>query len=261
MLASQLPLFTRLSIYLAAGIGAGIANGVAGGGSFVTFPTLIATGISALQANISTTVGVLPSYVGGIAGFRRQIGTHRSLIVSLVPSCVVGAGTGCTLLLVGSSSTFRHVVPWLIGAGTVLFALAPLVTKGLEHLEHTYPSRRGMLFVGVFVVSIYGGYFGAGMGILMLAALSMMGMTHIHAMNGLKTILSTLINGVAVVAFIVAGAVAWGPAVVMILGGTAGGFLGAKIARKVAPATVRKLVLVVAWGMTIYFFVKTYAKL
>jgi hypothetical protein len=99
------------------------------------------------------------------------------------------------------------------------------------------------------------------MGILMLAALSMMGMTNIHAMNGLKTILSTLINGVAVVAFIVARAVAWGPAVVMILGGTAGGFLGAKIARKLAPATVRKLVLVVAWGMTIYFFVKTYAKL
>jgi uncharacterized membrane protein YfcA len=247
MLASQLPLFTRLSIYLAAGIGAGIANGVAGGGSFVTFPTLIATGISALQANISTTVGVLPSYVGGIAGFRRQIGTHRSLIVSLVPSCVVGAGTGCTLLLVGSSSTFRHVVPWLIGAGTVLFALAPLVTKGLEHLEHTYPSRRGMLFVGVFVVSIYGGYFGAGMGILLLAVMAVTLPFELAELQGLRNVISLMINLCAAAVFLVHGHLAWDAIYMLLVGTLIGGWLGTLLIRHLSPQVVR--VLIIATGV------------
>jgi len=247
MLASQLPLFTRLSIYLAAGIGAGIANGVAGGGSFVTFPTLIATGISALQANISTTVGVLPSYVGGIAGFRRQIGTHRSLIVSLVPSCVVGAGTGCTLLLVGSSSTFRHVVPWLIGAGTVLFALAPLVTKGLEHLEHTYPSRRGMLFVGVFVVSIYGGYFGAGMGILLLAVMAVTLPFELAELQGLRNVISLMINLCAAAVFLVHGHLAWDAIYMLLVGTIIGGWLGTLLIRHLSPQVVR--VLIIATGV------------
>ena len=247
MLASQLPLFTRLSIYLAAGIGAGIANGVAGGGSFVTFPTLIATGISALQANISTTVGVLPSYVGGIAGFRRQIGTHRSLIVSLVPSCGVGAGTGCTLLLVGSSSTFRHVVPWLIGAGTVLFALAPLVTKGLEHLEHTYPSRRGMLFVGVFVVSIYGGYFGAGMGILLLAVMAVTLPFELAELQGLRNVISLMINLCAAAVFLVHGHLAWDAIYMLLVGTLIGGWLGTLLIRHLSPQVVR--VLIIATGV------------
>ncbi len=109
MFATQLPLLGRLAIFLAAGIGAGIANGVAGGGTFITFPTLIATGISPLQANLSTTVGVVPSYLGGIAGFRGEIRNHRTLLISLLPSCVVGAACGCTLLLLGSPLTFRLV--------------------------------------------------------------------------------------------------------------------------------------------------------
>jgi len=222
---------------------AGALNSVAGGGSFISFPALLFAGVSPVIANATNTVGVWPGGVASAYAYRKDLEQPRAVLVALGVASFVGGGVGALLLLETRESTF--------------------VAAKLRARASGGESRYALAGVALFqlVISIYGGYFGAGMGILMLAALSMMGMTNIHAMNGLKTILSTLINGVAVVAFIVARAVAWGPAVVMILGGTAGGFLGAKIARKLAPATVRKLVLVVAWGMTIYFFVKTYAKL
>ena len=247
MLATQLPLLTRLAIYLAAGIGAGIANGVAGGGTFITFPTLLATGISALQANISTTVGVLPSYVGGISGFRHQIGAHRPLIVSLVPSCVMGAGTGCTLLLVGSSSTFREVVPWLIGAGTALFAAAPQVTKRLEHIEHTHPSRRWVLFVGIFVVSVYGGYFGAGMGILLLAVMAVTLPFELAELQGLRNVISLIVNLCAAAVFIIHGHLALDAVYMLLVGTLMGGWLGTLLIRHLSPQLVR--VLIIATGV------------
>ena len=148
MIVATLPLGWRLTIYLLAGIAAGIANGVAGGGTFVTFPTLLATGASALTANVTTTVGVVPSYLGGIRGFRFQLRGHRDLIRSLVPSCLLGTALGCSLLLLGSPQLFALVVPWLIGSGTLLFAMAPLITKRLAHVDHAHPARRWGLFVG-----------------------------------------------------------------------------------------------------------------
>ncbi len=142
-------------------------TGVAGGGTFITFPTLLATGIPALQANLSTSVGVVPSYLGS---FARVSSSASPLSPShpLADSFVRPGdrGPGCTLLLSASPSTFRSIVPWLIGAGTVLFAASPLITKRLTHVSHEHPARRWALFIGVFVVSAYGGYFGAGLGIL-----------------------------------------------------------------------------------------------
>ena len=142
MLATSLPLAWRLTIFLGAGIASGISNGIAGGGTFLTFPTLLAMGIPALQANVSTSVGVVPSYVGGVRGSRVQLDEHRQLVRSLIPSCIVGSGIGCALLLTGSPATFRSVVPWLIGAATLLFALAPVITKRLAHVDHTRGARR-----------------------------------------------------------------------------------------------------------------------
>jgi uncharacterized membrane protein YfcA len=247
VLGAQLPLISRLAIYLAAGIGAGIANGVAGGGTFVTFPTLLATGISALQANISTTVGVLPSYVGGISGFRKQIGRHRALITSLVPSCVLGATTGCTLLLVGSSSTFRHVVPWLIGAGTLLFALAPLVTKRLEHIEPTHPSRKWALFLGIFAVSVYGGYFGAGLGILLLAVMAVSLPLELAELQGLRNVISLIINLCAAAIFVAHGHLALDAIYMLLVGTLIGGWLGTLLIRHLSPGVVR--ILIIATGV------------
>ena len=185
MFVGALALWWRLSLVFLAGIAAGVANGVAGGGTFITFPTLLALGVPALQANLSTTVGVLPSYLGSLRVFRTQLAPLRQLIVSLLPSCVLGAAAGAALLLAGSPTTFRLVVPWLIGAGTILFAISPIITRRLAHIDHAHPSRRWALFLGVFVVSIYGGYFGAGLGILLLAVLAVALPLEIKELQGL----------------------------------------------------------------------------
>ncbi len=238
----------------------GALNSVAGGGSFISFPALLFAGVSPVIANATNTVGVWPGGVASAYAYRKDLQQPRVVLVALSVASFVGGGVGALLLLHTRETTFVHLIPWLLLLASAVFTGGGRITAKLRARGTSGEGRFALVGATIFqlVVSIYGGYFGAGMGILMLAALSMMGMTNIHAMNGLKTILSTLINGVAVVAFIVAGAVAWGPAVVMIVGGIAGGFLGAKVARKVAPDSVRKLVLVVAWGMTVYFFVKTY---
>ncbi len=242
---------------------AGALNSVAGGGSFISFPALLFAGISPVVANATNTVGVWPGGVASAYAYRNDLEQPRAVLIALSAASFVGGGAGALLLLHTRESTFVRLIPWLLLLASAVFTAGGRVASELRARGVRGDGRFALAGTTLFqlVVSIYGGYFGAGMGILMLAALSMMGMTNIHAMNGLKTILSTLINGVAVVAFILAGAVAWGPAVVMIVGGIAGGFLGAKLARRVAPGTVRKLVLGVAWGMTIYFFVKTYAKI
>ena len=169
MFVGTIPLVWRLGIMFLAGVGAGIANGIAGGGTFITFPTMLSLGVPALTANISTTVGVVPSYIGSLRVFRVQLRPHKKLIMSLLPSCVLGSALGTALLLGGSPSTFREVVPWLIGVGTVLFAISPYVTRSLAHVDSEHRGRRWALYIGIFVVSIYGGYFGAGIGILLLA--------------------------------------------------------------------------------------------
>jgi uncharacterized membrane protein YfcA len=236
-------------------------NSVAGGGSFISFPALLFAGISPIVANATNTVGVWPGGVASAYAYRKDLQQPRAVLVALGVASFVGGGLGALLLLNTRETTFVHLIPWLLLLASTVFTFGSRVAAKLRARGAREGGRFALVGATVFqlVVSTYGGYFGAGMGILMLAAFSLMGMTNMHAMNGFKAIFTTLINGVAVVAFVVAGAVAWGPAFVMIVGGTLGGFLGAKIARRVAPETVRKLVLAVAWGMTIYFFAKTYA--
>ena len=164
---------------------------------------------------------------------------------------------GSILLLRTSNDTFVLLIPWLLLFAAVLFSFGK---RASAFLTRGAKASLGAVVIAQLAISIYGGYFGGGMGIMMLAILSLMGMTDIHKMNGLKTVLAALINGVAVVAFIMAGAVTWGPGLVMVAGGIAGGYAGAAIARRVSPSAVRLIVLIVAWTMTAYFFVKTYAR-
>ena len=252
MLAASLPLGWRLIIFLAAGIAGGVANGIAGGGTFLTFPTLLAMGIPALQANVSTSVGVVPSYLGGIRGFRLQLGEHRQLIRSLVPSCVIGSAVGCTLLLVGSAHTFRSVVPWLIGAATVLFALAPRITKRLAHIDHTHGARRWALYVGIFLSSIYGGYFGAGLGIVLLAVMAVSLPFEIHELQGIRNVFSMIINSIAAVIFIVRGHLALDAVYMLLIGTLIGGWLGTRLIKRLSPKVVRALVVATGVATTIY---------
>ncbi|HVB51292.1 MAG TPA: sulfite exporter TauE/SafE family protein [Acidimicrobiales bacterium] len=251
MFVGALPLLWRLSILLVAGVAAGIANGVAGGGTFITFPTLLGLGIPALQANLSTSVGVVPSYLGSLRVFRRQLAPHKQLILSLVPSCVLGAATGCALLLNGSASTFRSIVPWLIGAGTVLFATSPLITKRLAHVEHDHPARRWALFVGIFLVSVYGGYFGAGLGILLLAVMALALPLEIYELQGLRNALSIVINVSAAIIFIVHGHLAVQAVVMLLIGTLIGGWLGALLIVRLSPTLVRLLVIIIGAATTI----------
>lgn len=251
MLIGALPLWWRLTIFLLAGVGAGIVNGVAGGGQFVTFPTLLALGTPALQANLSATVGIVPSYVGSLRVFRHQLRPHRKLIATLVPSCVLGTVTGCALLLEGSSSSFRTIVPWLIGAGTVLFALSPLITRKLANVEHDHPPRRWPLFVAIFLISVYGGYFGAGLGIVLLAVMALALPLEIHALQVLRNALSMIINTSAALIFLVHGHLAVAAVSMLLIGSLVGGWLGALLMVRLSPTLVRVLVICVGVVTTV----------
>jgi uncharacterized protein len=245
MFVGALELWWRLGLVLIAGVAAGVANGIAGGGTFITFPTLLALGVPALQANLSTTVGVLPSYLGSLRVFRTQLAPLRQLIVSLLPSCILGAATGAALLLSGSPSTFRLVVPWLIGAGTILFSVSPIITRRLAHIEHAHPSRRWALFLGVFVVSIYGGYFGAGLGILLLAVMAVALPLEIKELQALRNAISLIINAVAAAIYIVHGHLATLDVMMLLVGTLIGGYLGALLILRLSPVVIRAIVITI----------------
>ena len=236
----------RAVIVIVAGIGAGIANGVAGGGSFITFPVLLALGLPALTANVSSSVGVLPSYVGGIAGFRAQLAGKRPLLVALTPVSVLGALCGTALLLTGSPEEFRTGVPWLIGIATAVFAVQPLVVRAVAGVPHDHPTRRWLLQVGTFVIAIYGGYFGAGLGIMLLAVMGLALPDDLGTLSGLRSVLSILINAVAAIVFVVRGHLAWDVVVCLWVGTLVGGVLGTAVVLRLHPVWLR--VLIVAIG-------------
>lgn len=251
MIEASLALGWRLVIYAGAGVAGGIANGVAGGGTFITFPTLLALGIPALQANVSTTVGGVPSFFAGLSHHRRSLTTHPRLVRSLVAPAVIGALTGCVLLLTGSAQTFRTIVPWLIGAATLLFASAPLISRHLPHLEADHPARRRAAQVAVFLAAIYGGYFGAGLGILLLAGLALTLPDEIHELQGLRATLSTVISASAALVFSIRGHLALAAVAMLLVGTLLGGWLGTRLITRLSPVIVRGLVIAFGVATTV----------
>jgi uncharacterized protein len=233
----------------------GAINSVAGGGSFIAFPSLLFAGVAPIPANATNTVALWPASVASAFGYRRELGGVGRDLVSLGVAAFFGGLVGSILLLRTSEGAFVKLIPWLLLFATVLFSMGGVLRARPREVRRP----TALAVFAEFAISVYGGYFGGGMGIMMLAVLTLLGMTDIHRMNAVKNVLAALINGVAVVAFIVAGAVRWAPGVVMIAGGIGGGYAGARIARRVEAKYVRWLVLGVAWTMTIYFFVKTYA--
>jgi len=246
---------TLAILFLAAAIGGGI-NSVAGGGSFVSFPALIFAGVNPVPANATNTIALWPGAVASAFAYRRELSESRRELVPLGIAGLVGGAAGSVLLLKTSDHTFVLLIPWLLLFATVLFTFGGGVTRRLAKRAH---ASRNVAVAAQLLISLYGGYFGGGMAIMVLAVLSVLGMTDIHRMNSIKVMLAALVNGVAAVAFVVAGAVAWVPGSVMIAGGILGGYAGAAIARRVEPQVVRRVVLVVAWAMTGYFFLRTYA--
>ena len=248
---ATLALGWRLVIFAAAGVAGGIANGVAGGGTFITFPTLLALGVPALQANVSTTVGVVPSFVAGLSTYRRTAHADSGRLRALVAPALLGTLVGCALLLTGSAHTFREVVPWLIGAATLLFALAPVIAGRLAHLEGDSPARRLALGVGVFLAAIYGGYFGAGLGIVLLAVMALTLPDDIHHLQGLRATLSTIISACAALVFVVRGHLALSAVAMLLVGSLVGGWLGTRLITRLSPLAVRLIVVAVGVATTV----------
>ena len=239
-----------------AGFCAGFMNVLAGGGSFLTLPALIAAGLSALGANASSTVALFPaqavtSYMarGDLSAVNADASTALDVRV-LAAIALIGGFGGALLLLVTPPSVFTHIVPWLILFATGVFARGSKITEGARGL---HLGRRGIYAIQT-VVSIYGGYFGGGIGILMLAALTLFGLRDLKAMNGLKIVLSMLMNVAAVATFVVAGLVQWLPTIVLGIGAVTGGIVGIATARRVSARFIRIFVIGIGLVLTVFFF-------
>jgi uncharacterized membrane protein YfcA len=241
---------------------AGAINSVAGGGSFLTFPALMFCGVTPIRANTTNTVAVWFGSVASVGAYRKQLGGHKRALVTLLVTSLVGGLLGALLLLHTPDATFKRLLPWLMLTATLIFIFGKYLTAWLRrqvHLDITQPRHVGPFIAGCvlqLVIAVYGGFFGGGIGILMLALLTLLGYEEIHAMNALKTVLATAVNGIAVVAFIAARMVDWPQALVMIVACTMGGYGGAVLAQKVDGEVIRRIVMAVGLGMTIYFFVK-----
>jgi len=236
---------------------AGAMNSVAGGGSFFSFPALIFTGVLPIPANATNTVAVWPGSVASVTSYWKRLPKSARVMVPLITISIIGGVLGAVVLLHTPEATFMHLVPYLFGIATLLFAFGKRLTRTLGRVVKgtgppSWPTLVGLTLVQFFI-AVYGGFFGGGIGILMLAMLELIHIEDIHAMNGLKALLGTAINGAAVVTFIVAKEVVWPQAILMIVGAVAGGYGGAHFAQKLDPRWVRASVICVGTGMTIYF--------
>lgn len=246
-------------LFLAGVLGGGL-NAVAGGGSFVAFPALLFTGVPPIPANATNTIGLWVGVAASGQAYRGRLTVSRRVMIPLLATSIAGGLAGALLLIHTPARTFLLILPWLMLGATLLFSfgrhLTGRISAGISH-DATNAAVAGASVFELFV-AVYGGYFGGGMGIMNLAMLAAMGMTDIHAMNALKVVLGGTINGVAVVAFIVAGAIYWPQAMVMIVGAILGGYAAAHYALKLPQSLIRAFVILVGSSMTIYFFARAY---
>lgn len=249
----------NLIIALAA-FAAGAINSIAGGGTLLSFPALVWIGVNPVMANATNTFALWPGSFAAMVGFRRELANVRRWLLFLTIPALLGGATGGVLLLHTSMATFTRLVPFLILGATLLLATQELITRrlGLVARAHGNPSAGWITIVAVFqfLVGIYGGYFGAGIGILILAALGLIGLTDMHEMNGLKNLLAICINGVAAIYFAWSGAVLWKDGFIMAVTAIIGGYLGARVARHLGRTFVRRAVVVIGLAMGIALFFK-----
>ena len=243
-----------------AGILGGALNAVAGGGSFVAFPALLWAGLPPIPANATNTLALWMGVTASGGAYRNRLDVPRRVLVPLLATSFVGGIAGAFLLLETPAHTFMRVLPWLMLGATFLFMFGKRLARGrassVGHDAATAAIVRASIFE--LLVAVYGGYFGGGVGIVNLAMLAALGMTDIHAMNALKSVLGMAINGIAVLVFVLKGAIFWPQAIVMIGGALVGGYFGAHYAQRLPQFWVRNFVILVGAGMTMYFFWNAY---
>lgn len=249
----------------AAAMAGGALNSVAGGGSFIAFPALMFTGVPAVNANATNTVALWPGTAASTAAYFNVLKPHKKLLVPLMITGITGGLVGAYVLIKTPEHTFLKLVPWLMLFATMMLLLSPRITKWVRgHHHHTETKRSRKLVVGTALVQlaigVYIGYFGGGAGIVMMALFAILGVESIHAINGLKTTMATVVNGVALVIFILSRTVWWAQASLMIVGGAIGGYGGAWLAQRIEPRAVRIFAIATGFSMTTYFFYKAYLR-
>ena len=255
---------TEAGFLFLAALVAGAINSVAGGGSFISFPALLFTRIAPISANATNTAAMWPGTMASTVAYWREMKQPRvlKLLPPLLITGFVGGIIGAKILLKTPQATFMKMVPWLLLGATLLFLASGRITAWVRR-QGEHGGRRRMLLVAGFAmelcIAVYIGYFGAGAGILVLAMLALLDVGNIHAMNGLKSLLVSAVNLVALALFIRARVIVWPEALVMLVGAAAGGYAGAYYAQKVNPLVIRRLVIAIGFGMAAYFFVKLYA--
>ncbi|MGO9401852.1 MAG: sulfite exporter TauE/SafE family protein [Terriglobales bacterium] len=252
-------LHTILFLFVAGALG-GALNAVAGGGSFIAFPALLFSGVAPIAANATNTVALWVGTTASGGAYRKHLDISRRVMIPLTVTSLIGGIAGAYLLLHTPAQTFLRVLPWLMLGATLLFMFGHRLARSSGGSIARDASTSALAVASLFelVVAVYGGYFGGGVGILNLAMLAALGMTDIHAMNALKVVLGGIINGVAIITFIVNHAVAWKPGSFVTVGALFGGYFAAHYAQKLPGAWIRGFVIVVGTAMTAYFFWKGY---
>ena len=263
-----------------AAILAGALNSVAGGGSFISFPTLLFTGVPPINANATNTTALVPGSIASIPPYRKDLTHERRELILFSVISAIGGILGAIILAKTPPSLFQKMIPYLLLIATLIFAAGNNLAAAIRRLrgkpaqaqgsaidaDETVQEKEGMphtstgaliaVLVIQFIISLYGGFFGGGIGIMMLAGFALLGMTNIHAMNALKVVLASVINGVAVITFALLGLILWPQAILMAVGAIIGGWGGATLAHVVPARSVRWFVIAVGIAMSIYFFFK-----
>ena len=252
----------ELIFLFSAGFFGGVLNSVAGGGSFITFPALLFVGVSPVSANATNTFASCAGYLSGTYAFRDDLYKHKNELPKLILISLIGGVIGAWLLLQTPESLFHKAVPWLLLFATVLFIFGgninSLLKKCASHHRHASVLGHLLLLLLLLGVSIYGGFFNAGLGIVVLSYLALAGYTDINAMNGVKLLISSTISLIAIALFIYDGAIAWYEGIIVLTGTLIGGYLAAHISKQLSPQYVRTFVIVASCGISTYFFIDVY---
>jgi len=249
---------TALSYLLlaVAGFGAGVMNALAGGGTFLTFPAMTFTGLPPIVANVSSSVALFPGSFASAWAYRANFRNFEGIsLPTLLSVNFVGGAVGAVLLLATTQRTFEVVIPWLLLFASLIFAFGPKLAPRLRQMVEIGPTT---LLILQFIVAVYGGYFGGGVGIASMALWSLLGHSDIHEMNAVKTLVVGVMNTAAVICFVIAGEVSWAPTLIVMAAAITGSYIGARTARRLNAKYVRAVVIAISFGVTAAFFVKMY---